>query len=206
MRQITQALADPDFTEVDRGGAEPVERYATLTEYEEGWPYPVAFPPARPEITLTQRHRARRAASSCTSPRPRSTPHVTYFFGGGEEEPEQGERRELVPSPRDVPTYDHKPEMSARGAADAFVSAWNEDEPRFGIINFANADMVGHTGVIEAAVTAIETVDGCLGDVVEAVQATRRRAASSPPTTATRTTCSSPTARRTRRTRSTRCR
>ena len=99
-------------------------------------------------------------------------PHVTYFFGGGEEEPEKGERRELVPSPRDVPTYDHKPEMSARGAADAFVSAWREDEPRFGIINFANADMVGHTGVIEAAVKAIETVDGCLGDVVEAVQAT----------------------------------
>jgi 2,3-bisphosphoglycerate-independent phosphoglycerate mutase len=77
-----------------------------------------------------------------------------------------------VPSPRDVPTYDHKPEMSARGAADAFVSAWREDEPRFGIINFANPDMVGHTGVIEAAVKAIETVDGCLGDVVEAVQAT----------------------------------
>src|SRR4029077_380944 len=98
--------------------------------------------------------------------------HVTYFFGGGEEEPEKGERRELVPSPRDVPTYDHKPEMSARGAPDAFVSAGREDEPRFGIINFANPDMVGHTGVIEAAVKAIETVDGCLGDVVAAVQAT----------------------------------
>jgi 2,3-bisphosphoglycerate-independent phosphoglycerate mutase len=77
-----------------------------------------------------------------------------------------------VPSPRDVPTYDHKPEMSAREAADAFVAAWGEDEPRFGIINFANADMVGHTGVIEAAVKAVETVDGCLGDVVRAVEAT----------------------------------
>jgi 2,3-bisphosphoglycerate-independent phosphoglycerate mutase len=96
-------------------------------------------------------------------------PHVTYFFGGGEEQPYDGERRELVASPRDVPTYDHKPEMSARAAADAFVAAWREDAPTFGIINFANPDMVGHTGVIDAAVTAIETVDGCLGDVVAAV-------------------------------------
>ena len=74
-----------------------------------------------------------------------------------------------MPSPRDVPTYDHKPQMSAREAASAFVDAWKEDGPSFGIINFANADMVGHTGVIEAAVTAIETVDECLGLVVAAV-------------------------------------
>ncbi len=169
MRQITQALADPEFTEVDRGGAEAVERYVTLAEYEEGWPYPVAFPPARPEVTLTKVI-AREGGKQLHVAETEKYAHVTYFFGGGEEEPEQGERRELVPSPRDVPTYDHKPEMSARGAADAFVSAWNEDEPRFGIINFANADMVGHTGVIEAAVTAIETVDSCLGDFVKAVQ------------------------------------
>jgi len=171
MREITQALADPGFGEIDRGGAEPVERYATLAEYEEGWSYPVAFPPARPEITLT-RVIARDGGKQLHVAETEKYAHVTYFFGGGEEEPEKGERRELVPSPRDVPTYDHKPEMSARGAADAFVSAWREDEPRLGIINFANPDMVGHTGVIEAAVKAIETVDRCLGDVVEAVQAT----------------------------------
>jgi 2,3-bisphosphoglycerate-independent phosphoglycerate mutase len=98
---------------------------------------------------------------------------VTYFFNGGEEAQLRGERRELVPSPRDVPTYDHKPQMSAREATAAFVGAWREDEnenpPRFGIINFANADMVGHTGVIAAAVQAIETVDECLGKVVAAV-------------------------------------
>jgi 2,3-bisphosphoglycerate-independent phosphoglycerate mutase len=74
-----------------------------------------------------------------------------------------------VPSVRDVPTYDHKPEMSARAAAAAFVAAWREDSPTFGIINFANADMVGHTGVIPAAVTAVETVDECLGEIVGAV-------------------------------------
>jgi 2,3-bisphosphoglycerate-independent phosphoglycerate mutase len=96
-------------------------------------------------------------------------PHVTYFFNGGEEHPFEGEIRELVPSPRDVPTYDHKPEMSAREAADAFVQHWNEDRPAFAIINFANPDMVGHTGVIPAAVKAVETVDECLGRVVEAV-------------------------------------
>ena len=100
-----------------------------------------------------------------------------------------------------MPTYDHKPEMSAREAADAFVAAWREDEPRFGIINFANADMVGHTGVIPAAVEAIETVDGCLGDVVDGGRRRRAARCSSPPTTATPTTCSSTTARRTPRTR-----
>jgi 2,3-bisphosphoglycerate-independent phosphoglycerate mutase len=171
MRQITQALAEPGFDGVDRGGAEPVERYVTLTEYEEGWPYPVAFPPDRPEITLAHVI-AEDGGKQLHVAETEKYPHVTYFFGGGEEQPEQGERRELVPSPRDVPTYDHKPEMSAREAADAFVAAWGEDEPRFGIINFANADMVGHTGVIEAAVKAVETVDACLGDVVDAVQAT----------------------------------
>ena len=96
-------------------------------------------------------------------------PHVTYFFGGGEEAPQTGERREVVPSARDVPTYDKKPEMSAHQAAAAFVGAWREDKPVFGIINFANADMVGHSGVIPAAVKAIETVDACLAEVVSAV-------------------------------------
>ena len=168
MREISQALADPEFTDVDRGAAEPIDRYATMTEYEEGWPYPVAFPPERPDITLPA-VLAQRGARQLHVAETEKYPHVTYFFGGGEEHPYEGERRELVPSPRDVPTYDHKPEMSAREAADAFVQAWREDSPTFGIINFANADMVGHTGVIEAAVKAIETVDGCLGDVVAAV-------------------------------------
>jgi 2,3-bisphosphoglycerate-independent phosphoglycerate mutase len=171
MREITRALAEPDFAEIDRGDGEPVERYTTLTEYDEDWSYPIAFPAERPDVTLAQviaQHGGRQLHVAETE----KYPHVTYFFGGGEEDPEEGERRELVPSPRDVATYDEKPEMSAREAATAFVQAWGEDEPRFGIINFANPDMVGHTGVIEAAVKAVRTVDACLGDVVEAVQAT----------------------------------
>jgi 2,3-bisphosphoglycerate-independent phosphoglycerate mutase len=159
MRQLTEALGPR------------VARYTTLTEYEEGWPWPVAFPPDRPDVTLASVI-AGRGERQLHVAETEKYPHVTYFFNGGEETPYDGERRELVPSPRDVPTYDHKPEMSARAAADAFVAAWGEDRPRFGIINFANADMVGHTGSIPAAIAAIKAVDACLGDVVAAVQAT----------------------------------
>jgi 2,3-bisphosphoglycerate-independent phosphoglycerate mutase len=168
MREITMALADPAFTEIDRRGAEPIDRYVTMTEYEADWTYPVAFPPERPQTTLTKviaeqhRHQLHVAETE-------KYPHVTYFFGGGDEDPAEGERRELVDSPRDVPTYDHKPQMSAPEAAAAFVKAWRDDSFEFGIINFANADMVGHTGVIPAAVEAIEAVDNCLEEVVEAV-------------------------------------
>jgi 2,3-bisphosphoglycerate-independent phosphoglycerate mutase len=156
MRQITTKLT------------ETVDRYATMAEYDEDWSYPVLFPPNRPAITIAQviSGRGQRQLHVAETEK---YPHVTYFFNGGEEDPYEGEIRELVPSPRDVPTYDKKPEMSAREAADAFVTHWKADEPVFAIINFANPDMVGHTGVIEAAVTAVETVDECLGKVVEAV-------------------------------------
>jgi 2,3-bisphosphoglycerate-independent phosphoglycerate mutase len=178
MRQLTRALAEPGFGEGGsaqslpgwrgRDGARPVARYTTLTRYEEGWPYPVAFAPERPAITLS-RTLAHAGVEQLHVAETEKYPHVTYFFNGGEEEPLTGERRELVPSPRDVPTYDHKPQMSAPQAAQAFVSAWREQRPAFAIINFANADMVGHTGVLEAAVRAVETVDACLGEVVSAV-------------------------------------
>jgi 2,3-bisphosphoglycerate-independent phosphoglycerate mutase len=176
MRELVRALAEPGFGEGEedlpgwqgRGGAEPVERLATLTRYEEGWTYPVAFAPERPATTLS-RVLAGAGARQLHVAETEKYPHVTYFFNGGDEAELPGERRELVPSPRDVPTYDHKPQMSAREAAAAFVGAWSEQQPRFGIINFANADMVGHTGVIEAAVAAIETVDECLGAVLRAV-------------------------------------
>jgi 2,3-bisphosphoglycerate-independent phosphoglycerate mutase len=95
--------------------------------------------------------------------------HVTYFFNGGREEEWEGEERCLVPSVRDVPTYDQRPEMSARAAADEFSGRWRDDGFRFGIINFANPDMVGHSGDISAAISAVEAVDACLGDVVAAV-------------------------------------
>ena len=95
--------------------------------------------------------------------------HVTYFFNGGREEEWPGEERILVPSPRDVPSYDHKPEMSAPEVARLFAKRIGEHA--FGVVNFANPDMVGHTGSIPAAVAAVETVDACLGEVVAAVDA-----------------------------------
>ena len=179
MRQIMRALAEPGFGEggeelpgwAGRGGAEPLARITTFTRYEEHWPYPVVFKPERPATTLSV-VLAGAGATQLHVAETEKYPHVTYFFNGGEEAALAGERREMVPSPRDVPTYDHRPQMSAREAAAAFVGAWREDGVggcRFGIINFANADMVGHTGVIDAAVEAIETVDECLGQVVAAV-------------------------------------
>jgi 2,3-bisphosphoglycerate-independent phosphoglycerate mutase len=168
MRQITRALAEPSFDEIDRGGAPPVERYATMTQYEEDFEYPVAFAPEHPSMTLPKAL-AQRGIRQLHVAETEKYAHVTYFFSCGEEEPFDGERRELVPSNREVPTYDHAPEMSAPEAARAFVEAWREDAPTFGIINFANSDMVGHTGVIDAAVRAVETVDRSLGEVVAAV-------------------------------------
>jgi 2,3-bisphosphoglycerate-independent phosphoglycerate mutase len=177
MRQLTRALAEPGFGEGDeelpgwsgRGGAGPVERYTTLAEYEEGWDYPVAFTPERPVITLASTI-ADTGARQLHVAETEKYAHVTYFFNGGLEAPQPGEHRELAPSPRDVPTYDHAPAMSAARAAELFVHAWRQERPQFGIINFANADMVGHTGVIPAAVRAIETVDECLGRVVATVR------------------------------------
>jgi 2,3-bisphosphoglycerate-independent phosphoglycerate mutase len=171
MRQIVRALAEPgsDFREIDRRGRAPFERLVTMASYEEDWTYPVAFPPWRPGATLPA-VLAERGVHQLHVAETEKYAHVTYFFNGGDEKAQEGEDRELVPSPRDVPTYDHKPEMSAREAAETFVRHWQDNGYGFGIINFANPDMVGHTGVIEAAVTAVETVDGCLGEVVEAVQ------------------------------------
>jgi 2,3-bisphosphoglycerate-independent phosphoglycerate mutase len=144
-------------------------KLTTLTEYQEEFEYPVAFPPDRPQTTLAS-FLAKHGKEQLHVAETEKYAHVTYFFNGGEEHPYKGEERELVDSPRDVPTYDHKPEMSARAAADTFVSHWRDGDFGFGIINFANPDMVGHTGSIPAAVKAIETVDACLGDVVRAVE------------------------------------
>jgi 2,3-bisphosphoglycerate-independent phosphoglycerate mutase len=171
MRELSAALAAPECPRIDRRGAAPVARYTTLTDYGgmvTG--HPIAFVAVRPAVTLPHVIAAA-GGHQLHVAETEKYPHVTYFFGGGKETAEDGERRELVPSPRDVPTYDHKPQMSAREAAAAFVKAWEAEDFRFGIINFANPDMVGHTGVIPAAVAAIETVDACLGEVVRAVEA-----------------------------------
>ncbi len=166
-RQLTLALGDPAFTEFDREGG-PVLELATMTEYKHGWPFPVAFPPRQPETTLAEVI-AGSGGRQLHVAETEKYAHVTYFFNGGREREWEGEERALVASPRDVPTYDHKPQMSAEAAAEAFSSRWRRGGYSFGIINFANPDMVGHTGVIPAAVAAVEEVDRDLGDVVACV-------------------------------------
>ena len=141
----------------------------TMTRYRGDFPFPVAFPEqdireAMAEVLAAHGVRQLHVAET------EKYAHVTYFFNGGNEREWEGETRILVPSPRDVPTYDHKPEMSAHGVAERFCDEIGNGY-RFGIVNFANPDMVGHTGVIAAVVRALETVDGCLGRVVEAVEA-----------------------------------
>jgi 2,3-bisphosphoglycerate-independent phosphoglycerate mutase len=166
-RQLTRALAEPGFDEFPRAGG-PTLDLTTMTEYRKGWPYPVAFPEQRPATTLAATI-AEAGGRQLHVAETEKYAHVTYFFNGGREQEYEGEEHVLVESPRDVPTYDHKPEMSAAAASEAFVEHWGGGGYRFGIINFANPDMVGHTGVIPAAVAAVEAVDAELGRVVEAV-------------------------------------
>ena len=167
-RQLVRALADPGFDEFPRGSPPRVE-VATMTEYQDEWRYPVAFPPQDPDVTLAS-VLAARGEHQLHVAETEKYAHVTYFFNGGREEEWEGEERCLVDSPRDVPTYDHKPEMSAEAAAAVFRERWERDSYRFGIINFANPDMVGHTGDIPAAMRAVEAVDRCLGEVLDAAR------------------------------------
>ncbi len=138
----------------------------TLTKYREDFDFPIAFPEQTVDQVLAdvlQEHGARQLHAAETE----KYAHVTYFFNGGDEADHVGEDRVLVPSPRDVASYDLKPEMSADRLADEFVERIG-DGYAFAVVNFANPDMVGHTGVIPAVVTAVETADRCLGRVVDA--------------------------------------
>ncbi len=164
-RQMTIALGEKDFEEFDRGAE--AFAVATMTEYRKGWPYPVAFPPRPPAITLAEVISERDGAQLHVAETEKYA-HVTYFFNGGREAEWEGEERCLADSPRDVATYDLKPEMSAAEAAGCFTSRWREGDFRFGIINFANPDMVGHSGVIPAAIAAVEAADHGLGEVLAA--------------------------------------
>ena len=166
MRQLVAALGAEGFDGFDRG-AGPFD-VVTMTEYRSGWPYPIGFPPREPETTIAEVLCAAGGRQLHVAETEKYA-HVTYFFNGGREAEWEGEERALVDSPRDVPTYDHKPEMSADAAADAFCDAWGGGSYRFGIINFANPDMVGHTGEVPAAIRAVETVDRCLARVLAAV-------------------------------------
>jgi 2,3-bisphosphoglycerate-independent phosphoglycerate mutase len=141
----------------------------TMTRYRDDFEFPVVFPEHVVEHTLAEvlaEHGVRQLHAAETE----KYAHVTYFLDGGREQSFAGEDRILVDSPRDVPSYDHKPEMSAQEVADRVVRAIDGDGYGFVVVNFANPDMVGHTGVIPAVVQAVETTDECLGRVVDAVE------------------------------------
>jgi 2,3-bisphosphoglycerate-independent phosphoglycerate mutase len=141
----------------------------TMTRYREDFDFPVAFPEQHVDQVLAE-VLAEAGVRQLHMAETEKYAHVTYFFNGGREDEFAGETRLLVPSPRDVPSYDHKPEMSAVQLTDRFVEKIG-DGYAFAVVNFANPDMVGHTGVIPAVVQAVETADACLGRVVDAVSA-----------------------------------
>jgi 2,3-bisphosphoglycerate-independent phosphoglycerate mutase len=167
-RQLTMALSDPGFDGFDRGASPPLPALTTMTRYKAEFTAGVLFEAQDVREGLAQgaSEAGRRQLHVAETEK---YAHVTFFFNGGREEPFEGERRVLVPSPQHVPTYDLAPEMSAAGVCDAVVQGLAEGVDELVVVNFANADMVGHTGVVEAAVRGIEAVDGCMGPIRAAV-------------------------------------
>jgi len=162
VREITTALASADFDAFERPFV--VEHLATMTEYDKSFTYPVLFPKEAPKNTLAEvisREGLRQFHTAETE----KYAHVTFFFNGGIEEPYPGESRVLIPSPS-VKTYDLKPEMSAPEVGEAVRKAMDESYD-FVVVNFANGDMVGHTGNFEAAKKAVHAVDTELGKILE---------------------------------------
>jgi 2,3-bisphosphoglycerate-independent phosphoglycerate mutase len=168
-RQLTLALWAPDgeFPHFDRAPRPKLAAFATMTQYDAKVPVPVAYPPQSFEMILSE-VLSKNGLTQLRTAETEKFPHVTYFFNGGVEKEWPGEERNLVPSNRSVATYDLAPEMSAVPVADVVVSALGAGTPDFILVNFANPDMVGHTGKLGPAVSAIDTIDACIGRIVEA--------------------------------------
>jgi 2,3-bisphosphoglycerate-independent phosphoglycerate mutase len=167
MRQIVRALMVDGFDGFEVGDR-PRLRMVTMTQYDRTFPFPAAFPP------FTMAHivaevLAEHGRTQLRTAETEKYPHVTYFFNGGYEPPYKGEERSLVPSQK-VATYDLAPEMSAAGITDVLCDALAKESHDFLLCNFANADMVGHTGVLPAVISAVETVDQCLARILKAAE------------------------------------
>jgi len=175
-RELCRAFSQSEFSEFDVSNRPRYLELVTMTEYDHEFTLPVAFPP----MSLTNILGEVIAGNGLRQLRIAETEkyaHVTYFFNGGAEEPFPGEERILVESPRDVATYDQRPEMSANEVTDRLLAALKEADVNAApyslvVLNFANGDMVGHTGILKAAVTACETVDTCLGRIAQYMQST----------------------------------
>ena len=165
-RQITQALAIDEFDKFKRPDAHPEDLYyVCMTQYDKEYDLPVAFPPTdikkgMGEVLGREGMKQLRIAET------EKYAHVTFFFNGGVEKPNPGEERKLIPSPQEVDTYDEIPEMSAYKVTDTLLDKLDKEDLDVIVLNYANPDMVGHTGDFDAAVKAVETVDNCLQKVI----------------------------------------
>lgn len=168
-RQITRPFIEPDFDGFERTAQPKLGAFVSLTEYNAEFDVPVAYPPERLSNVFGD-YIAQLGMRQLRIAETEKYAHVTFFFNGGREEPFEFEDRVLVPSPSDIKTYDQKPEMSAGEVTDKLVDAIEHDQYDVIICNYANPDMVGHTGNFDATVKAIEFLDSCIGRVVSAVQ------------------------------------
>ncbi len=166
-RQLSRALNEKDFTDFEREKIVEIF-YVTFTRYDETFPYPVAFPPQSLENILADVLAANEVRQLRIAETEKYA-HVTYFFNGGDEKPRSYEDRILIPSPK-VPTYDLKPEMSAYEVTQRLLKELEKKIYQVIILNFANLDMVGHTGKLEAAIKAVEAIDECLGILIDKIQ------------------------------------
>ncbi|GAB1619480.1 2,3-bisphosphoglycerate-independent phosphoglycerate mutase [Pseudomonas kermanshahensis] len=166
-RELSRAFVEPDFNEFPRARLPKMAAYIGLTQYSAKIPAPAAFAPSSLDNVLGE-YLAKNGKTQLRIAETEKYAHVTFFFSGGREEPFEGEERILIPSPK-VATYDLQPEMNAPEVTDRIVEAIEQQRFDVIIVNYANGDMVGHTGVFEAAVKAVEALDTCVGRIVEAL-------------------------------------
>ncbi|MCE5975603.1 2,3-bisphosphoglycerate-independent phosphoglycerate mutase [Pseudomonas sp. JR33AA] len=166
-RELSRAFVEPDFTEFARARLPKMAAYIGLTQYSAKIPAPAAFAPSSLNNVLGE-YLAKNGKTQLRIAETEKYAHVTFFFSGGREEPFEGEERILIPSPK-VATYDLQPEMSAPEVTDRIVEAIEQQRFDVIVVNYANGDMVGHTGVFKAAVKAVEALDTCVGRIVDAL-------------------------------------
>ena len=172
-REITKAFVMLDFAGFDRG---PLLKlfYCTMTAYETGLPVHVAYPKPPKMLNILGEYASANGLKQFRCAETEKYPHVTFFFNDYRDDPFPGEDRQIIPSPK-VSTYDQQPEMSAYGICDEMVKRINSNQHDLLVVNFANGDMVGHTGVLDAAVKAVEHVDICVGQALDAAPASAGR-------------------------------
>ena len=167
-RQLTRALTEENFNKFNISNRPKISYFCTMTMYDKDFPFPIIFPPEKYKNIMGEVV-SKNGLNQLRIAETEKYAHVTYFFNCGRETPFENEDRVLIPSPKEVKTYDLKPEMSAFLVTDEVLKRINMDKYDFIVLNYANPDMVGHTGVLEASIKAFEALDKCIKKVVESV-------------------------------------